>query len=30
MDYYITGFMALAALYIFAYGIVKIVEKSDE
>lgn len=30
MEHYITGFMALAALYIFAYGIVKIVEKSDE
>jgi hypothetical protein len=30
MDIYITGLMAMAALYILAYGIVKIVEKSDE
>jgi hypothetical protein len=30
MDVYITGLMAMAALYILAYAIVKIVEKSDE
>jgi hypothetical protein len=30
MDVYITGLMAMCALYTLAYAIVKIVERSDK